>query len=101
MFWGDVWRQFCPDTAPLLLEQYCCSHFLGTDDGASLFRALGLVHWCRPFASFNPFWPLARCVLHSFDSQTMCSLRSGFKASLYTGYLPKQCVLWARALGNS
>ena len=33
---SDVWKQLFPDTAPLLLEQYCCSHILGTDDGAAL-----------------------------------------------------------------
>ena len=46
--------QFCPDTAPLLLEQYCCSHFPGTDDGPALgrtrFGALELI-----VRKFQPF----------------------------------------------
>ena len=34
--WGDVWRQFRPDTAPVLSEQYCRFHIPGTDHGAAL-----------------------------------------------------------------
>jgi len=38
--WSEVWEQLCPDTAPLLLERYCCSHFPETDNGEAH------VFWC-------------------------------------------------------
>ena len=52
--WRDVWKQFCPDIAPLLLEQYCCSHFPGTDDGAALGRTrFGALE--KTVREFQPF----------------------------------------------
>ena len=33
-----------PGTAPLLLEEYCCFHIPGTDEGAALGR-IRLVRW--------------------------------------------------------
>ena len=76
--WSDVGEQFCPATAPLLLEQYCCSHSPDTDDGAALgrtrFGAMKLT--VQKFQSFlatgemrAAFLPLASYVLAGIGVQ--------------------------------